>query len=212
MCPQLSDGLANIDGNTTLQPGSVGLKESKPNDSKLQKSSESVSAEEARRVAGLGLLALREMFPTRDMESDLAAKLRLEMMTDIVVEVGYDRFMAAVKKAISISRNRFDCSIFRIRECAGLQYQPPPSPAHRAWSQVRQYVTRHVRRHPEGGWQIEDFVYLGEGDKACVIKAPELPEATKRAVQTIGGWGALATTPDEFWSKRMADFIAVYEE
>jgi hypothetical protein len=167
---------------------------------------------EPEKIAALGWQAVRELFPVREAESDLALKLRLEMLSDIVREAGAERFMAAIKLAVTQSRNRHDVSIFRIRECAGLRYVPEPAPAYKAWQFVTQVKDRHVRRDPEGFYRLEPWYTSNGTDVATVTEVPAIPEPIKRAVQALGGWAALATCPAEFWHQRMKDFISVYNE
>jgi hypothetical protein len=167
-------------------------------------------------IASVGLQCVREIFPARETESDLAVRLRIEMLTDIVVEVGAERFLAAVKKAITISNNRFDCTIKKIREAAGLRYAPDPSPAHKAWQLVVEVVQKHVRRGPEGSFRLEPY-YAIDGQyedpaAASIYPVPLIPEPTLRAVRCIGGWGALAVCPPEFWHQKLKDFVSVYDE
>ena len=147
----------------------------------------------------------------REQESDLAVKLRLEMMTDIAMEVGAERFMAAVKQAITLSRHRYDCSIARIRECAGLHQGSVMSPAMKAWADVTEIVEKHVRRSPEGGWRLEDH-YEQRGGVWWTTPVPTISPAMLRAVKMIGGWAALAQTDPAYWNQRMRDFCAAYQE
>lgn len=162
-------------------------------------------------IASLGLTAIREIFPTRETESELAVRLRIEMLSDIVREVGPERFMAAVKKAITMSHNRFDCTIRRIRECAGVAVVAEPAPAYKAWQFVTEIVHRHVRRW-ENGWRLEPWYTSNGTDVATVTEVPPIPEPIKRAVQAIGGWGMLAACDPQYWPQRMKDFVNLYEE
>ena len=90
-------------------------------------SSSNVSSIENERVAAVGLAMVREFFPTNQPESDAAARLRIELLAEVVAVVGPDRFRQAVRDAIAVSRSRWDCSVVRIREMAGLRYEPPQS-------------------------------------------------------------------------------------
>ena len=137
--------------------------------------------------------------------------LRLEMLTDIVNEVGAERFLAAVKKAIAMTNNRYDCTIRKIRTCAGPRDVQPTAPAYKAWQTVTEIVQKHVRRAPEGHWRLETC-YVCCDAETSVTPVPVIPEPILRAVRCIGGWGAIATCPAEFWHQRMKDFVSVYEE
>jgi hypothetical protein len=163
-------------------------------------------------IASLGLTAIREIFPARETESELAVRLRIELLSDIVREVGDERFMAAVKRAITMSHNRYECTIRRIRECAGVAVLPEPAPAYKAWQFVTQVKDRHVRRDPEGFYRLEPWYTSNGTDVATVTEVPVIPEPIKRTVQALGGWGALASCPAEFWSQRLKEFVQLYEE
>ena len=175
------------------------------------KLSESSRPEE---IASIGLQCVREIFPIKDhTESDLAVRLRIEMLTDIVLEVGAERYLAAVKKAITISHNRYDVTIKKIRECAGLRFVPEPAPAYKAWQFVTEVRDRHVRRAPEGHWRLEPWYRVQEGSLTVVaVDPPPIPAPVQRAVQALGGWGALAMCPKEYWYQRLKDFVNVYDE
>lgn len=154
---------------------------------------------------------IREIFPVRETESDLAVRLRIELLTDIVVEVGPERFLSAVKDAIKLSDSRYHCTIRRIRQCAGLREMKYVDPAYKAWQFVTDVVQKHIRRGPEGNYRFEPHVRL-EGDKAISEPIPVISDAIQKAVRAMGGWQALANTPPEFWAQRMKDFVAMYEE
>lgn len=162
-------------------------------------------------MAAIGVIAIKEMFPTQQPESDAAAKLRLELMGEIVEAVGPDAFVAAVRKAISISKSRWDCSVARVRECAGLSNAPEPSPAMKAWALVTDVVRRHVRPGAEGGYVLEPYVYRRDGE-VHTFAVPTISEPVASAVRCLGGWGALWSTDPAYWPQRMRDFCAVYDD
>ena len=161
-------------------------------------------------VAAVGLQIVREIFPVREKESDLATRLRLEMLVDVVNAVGPDRFLEAVKQAITISDSRYHCTIRKIRQCAGLKEPKFVDPAYAAWELVTEIVKKHVRRTDEDGYRMEPYVYL-DGDKAVTKPIPTIPDPVLKAVRALGGWQALATTPPEFWAQRMKDFVNLYQ-
>jgi|SRR5579863_4578642 len=164
------------------------------------------------RVAAIAYSLIREVFPTaQNNDSDVAVKLRLELLADIVREIGPEHFMAAIKQAVSISANRYECSIKRVRECAGLKTTPEPNPAMRAWLLVIDVVHRHVRPGPDGGYRLESSVIF-QGGEYITIPVPTIPEPVSRAVRAIGGWGALVETEPAYIAQRMRDFCAVYSE
>ena len=169
------------------------------------KLTESSTAEE---VASMGLTAVREIFPIKDQESTLAVRLRIEMLTDIVNEVGPEKFLAAIKKAITMSSHRYDCSIRKIRECAGLKEK---NPAIEAWKFVTEVMQKHLRPAPEGHYHLEPWVRNEDG-KFVTDPVPVIPESVKDAVRAIGGWQALALTSPEYLHQRMKDFINLFEE
>lgn len=162
-------------------------------------------------MAALGVIAIKEMFPTQQPESDAAAKLRLELMGEIVEAVGPDAFVSAVRKAISISKSRWDCSVARVRECAGLSNAPPLAPAIKAWNLVTEVVRHHVRPGSEGGYVLEPYVYRREGE-VHTLSVPTIPEPVLTAVRCLGGWGSLWSTDPAYWPQRMRDFCAVYDD
>jgi len=157
------------------------------------------------------MVMVKEMFPVNQQESDAAAKLRVELLAEVVDAVGPEAFLAAVKKAISISKGRYDCTVSRIRDCAGLQHVPDPSPAMKAWATVTEIVQRHVREAPEGGIRLEPYVYR-RGDEVLEVPVPAIPEPMARALRSLGGWKALMDTEPAYWSQRMRDFCGAYQE
>ena len=175
-------------------------------------------------MAALGLTAIREIFPAREPESDLAAALRLELLTDIVNLVGPERYLEAVKKAITMSSSRYDCTVRKIRFCAGLKESKPVDPAVSAWKLVTDIVRKHVRLGPEGQYRLEPYYAIdgksddptAEPEKSLptfsIYPVPEIPEAVQEAVRALGGWRALANTLPEFWHAKMKDFLTLYEE
>jgi len=164
---------------------------------------------ENERVAAVGLAAIREMFPTNQPESDAAARLRIELLAEIVALVGPDRYQRAVRDAIAVSRSRWDCSVARIREMAGLRYEPPQSRVAAAWDFTCQTFLNHARLDPEGRYRLEEKVVLRDG-VAEVTPIPDVPLAVWRAVQAMGGWSALADPSN--WSFRFKDFKELYCE
>lgn len=158
------------------------------------------------KAAAVGTLYVKELFPVATPESDMAAKLRLELMTEIAAEVGPENFLRAVRKAISLSRSRYDCTIRRIRECAGLSVEPE-SPAAAAWSLVTRVFDDHCRLGWDGNYHLEKKVVL-VNDRAKVMEVPEVSEAAMRAIRGLGGWGALADR--SAWSYRYRDFKELY--
>lgn len=158
---------------------------------------------------------MRELFPVSQEESDFALKLRLELLAKIVLKVGAENFIAAVKLAISQSRGRYDVTILRISECAGITRTAEPSPAMKAWAIVAYIVRNHVKQAPEGGWRLETHVvgrFLDGEWKHHEEPVPFVPLPIKNAVNALGGWAALAETEPVYWSQRMRDFTAVYDE
>jgi hypothetical protein len=157
----------------------------------------------------MGIAMTREMFPTNQPESDAAARLRIELLAEVVAIVGSERFLRAVKDAIAVSRSRWDCSVSRIREMAGLRYEPPQSRVAAAWNFATQTFLNHARLDPEGRYRLEEKVVLRDG-VAEVTPIPEVPQAVWRAVQALGGWSALADTSN--WSYRFKDFKELYRD
>lgn len=159
------------------------------------------------KAAAVGTLYVKELFPVATPESDMAAKLRLELMTEIAAEVGPENFLRAVRKAISLSRSRYDCTIRKIRECAGLPVEPE-SPAAVAWSLVTRVFEDHCRLSWNGTYCLEEKVVIAK-DGIKVTEVPEVPEAAMRVIRGLGGWGALADR--SAWSYRFRDFKELYQ-
>jgi hypothetical protein len=172
------------------------------------KSAELSNNEKAAAVAWQGC---REIFPVQNPESDFALRLRLKLMAQIVDEIGQDRFMEAVEKAISVSFGRYAVSPARIRECAGLRWTPPPSPAAQAWALVTQVFIDHCRTDENGNYRLEEKIVNVNG-VARVFAVPELSPAIKRAIQGLGGWAGLAEAWPEYWSGKLRDFRELYHE
>ena len=152
---------------------------------------------------------VREFFPTNQPESLAATALRLELLTEVVATVGPERFLRAVKDAIAVSRNRWDCSVARIREMAGIRHEPPQSRVAAAWEFATQTFINHCRLDPEGRYRLEEKVVL-HNSVAEVTPVPLIPPAILRAIQALGGWSALADTSN--WSYRFKDFRELFHE
>lgn len=163
-------------------------------------------------MAGVAWQLVREFFSNAPPESDAALKMRIELLAEIVQAVGPDRFNEAVKGALRLARSRYDVTVSRIREQAGLHHVNQLTPAAKAWIFVTMVVARHVRRDPEGGYRLEPFVYIDKQGNTVREFAPEIPEPVARAVRTMGGWGALAQTDAQYWGQRMREFRDLYEE
>lgn len=137
--------------------------------------------------------------------------MRLELLADLVREVGAERFMAAVRQTITISKSRWECTVARVREMAGLRYVAQPSPAALAWETVTRVFIDHCRPDENGRYRLEEKVVLVDG-KAHVIPVPEIPASVLRAVQGLGGWGGLAEAWPTFWQMKLKDFRDLYHE
>lgn len=161
------------------------------------------------KVAAVGLTLIREFFPIQQSESDLATRVRLELLAEIVAEVGEAKFIAAVKQTLKISRNRYECTVLRIRECCGLPWTPPLSPASAAWAFATKVFTEHARTNAEGQYVLEPRYTRSEG-KVTITPPPHIPASVKRAIDAMGGWGALADR--SVWGYRMRDFRDLYAE
>lgn len=167
------------------------------------------------KVAAVAWTCVREMFPVANTESDYSVKLRLKLMAQIVDEIGQDRFMLALEKAISISQRRYDVSIQRIRECAGLRYVAPPTAVALAWEFVMKVWVEHCRTDENGNYRLENK-YLKttspNGDSFSAIPPPEIPPAIKRALRSLGGWAAIAEAWPEYIGQKYNQFKEFYRE
>jgi hypothetical protein len=145
------------------------------------------------------------------MESDEAFKARVVFLREIVDEVGADRFIEAVKQAIRISEFRSQVSIGRIRRLCGLDVTEPTTPAVQAWHLVTTVTTRFVRRDVNGNAVLEPRVTLSEQRMAIIEQVPNIPDAVQRAVNMLGGWGALSDAyATGWWSQRWQSFRESY--
>lgn len=163
------------------------------------------------RLAAVGLTLIREMFPTQQAESDEAAKLRLELMAEIAETVGEQRFVQAVRAAIKVSHRRWDVSVARVREMAGLRWTPEPSPAAKAWQFVTDTFLNHVRTNEQGNYVLEEKTVNRDG-KAQVTPIPEIPPAISRALRALGGWAAIAEAFPEYHTQKWSQFRDFYYE
>lgn len=152
---------------------------------------------------------VREMFPQQNNESDASVRVRLELLGKVIAEVGEKKFIQAVKQAISISKFRYDVTVQRIRECAGLYYLPPLSPYAEAWRIATRIFLDHCRADSNGNYVLEPK-YTRSGDKVVIIPVPPVPEAILRTIQALGGWESLADR--SAWSYRYRDFRELYCE
>jgi hypothetical protein len=170
----------------------------------------SPSSEDAAKVAWQ---AAREIFPSQNKESEFSLRLRIKLMAQICEEIGPDRFMEAVEKAISVSFGRYAVSPAKIRECAGLKWTPPPSAAATAWQFVTDFYLNHVRPDPKGtGNYVFEEKIVNFGGVARVFPVPEIPPAVSRAIRAIGGWAAIAEAWPEFIGQRYGQFKEFYHE
>jgi hypothetical protein len=164
------------------------------------------------KVAIAGWQLVREMFPiTNHNESDASLKLRAELFGRIVEEVGEERFIEALKQAISVSQRRYDVTVARVREFAGLKYIQPISATAEAWRFVTQIFLDHVRMDGNGNYMLEPKV-INHAGHCHLIAPPKIPKAVKNAVVAIGGWAALADSYPNYWAVRYKEFKEIYKE
>ncbi len=171
----------------------------------------SAYSNEAMKLAAVAISLIREVFPMQQAESDEAAKLRLDLMAELAEEVGEQRFVRAVRDTIKVSHRRWDCSIARVREMAGLRWQPPPSATAKAWEFVTQVFIDHCRTDANGNYVLEDKI-VNMGGIARVFHVPEIPSAVKRAIQGLGGWAAIAEAWPEYHGQRYKQFQEFFYE
>lgn len=136
--------------------------------------------------------------------------MRLKLLGQLVDEIGETRYMRAIEKAISISHNRWQVTVARIRECAGLYYVPPRQPAAVAWAHIIQVFIDHVRTDGNGNYVLEEKVRNVDG-KAVVTPVPAVPAASLRAIRSLGGWAAIAEAWPEYTAQRFREFKDLYE-
>jgi hypothetical protein len=163
------------------------------------------------KLATVGTALIDETFPSNQKMSDEAAKLRLELLAELAEQVGEQRFVRAVRDTIKVSHRRWDCSVARVREMAGLKWTPPPSPAAQAWELVTKVFIDHCRTDGDGNYRLEEKT-VNYGGTARVFPVPEISPAIKKAVQCLGGWAALAESWPEYWQAKFKDFREFYQE
>lgn len=159
----------------------------------------------------MAIALINETFPVQQAMSEEAMQLRLEMLAEIAEQVGEQQFVQAVRNAIKVSHRRWDCSIARIREMAGLRYTPEPSASAKAWELVTRVFIDNCRTDMNGNYRLEEKIVNFNG-VARVFAVPEISPAIKRAIQGLGGWAALAESWPEYWSAKLRDFRELYYE
>lgn len=171
--------------------------------------SDSFSSNE--KIAAVAWQTVRELFPVANNESDYAVRLRVKLMSQIIDEVGQEKFTEAVEMAISVSQRRYDVSVARIRECADLRYVPPITPVARAWQFVTQTFINHCRLSADGNYRLEDKTIWKDG-VGYITPVPHIPSNIMKAIHCLGGWAALAESYPEYWTAKLRDFRDFYEE
>ena len=135
--------------------------------------------------------------------------MRLELLAELAQEIGEQRFVRAVRDTIKVSHRRWDCSIARVREMAGLKWTTPISAASEAWTLATQVFIDYARIDAEGAYRLEPK-YVRRDGKVFVTQAPEVSSAILRAIQSMGGWGCLSDRSN--WSYRYKDFKEIFVE
>jgi len=144
------------------------------------------------------------------MESDEALSVRIVFLKEIIDKVGIDKFNEAVKEAIRISEFRSQVTIGRIRRLCGLSMAEPPSPAAEAWVLVTEVVQKFVQRDVHGNAVLEPRVIVSKQHMALMEEVPNIPDAVQKAVDFMGGWGALQDAHPTWWNQRWSVFKDVY--
>lgn len=139
--------------------------------------------------------------------SDEAARLTITMLADVAVEIGQERFHAAILKAIETCERR--PTVATIRRIAGVNpvLDERAVAMAAAWSLVTDVVQRHVARDSNGNAYLSPFIAWQEGSGYHVEKpVPAIPESVRRAVVNLGGWGALADAHPIWWAQKFTQF------
>lgn len=177
--------------------------------------SSNVSRAKARAAAISGWQLIREMLTAPNIESDEALAARMVFLEEIVMEVGVERFHAAIREVVRTKKNRYEVSVAYIRECAGLSLALPANPAVVAWETVTDVIKNHVGRDPNGALTMRTKVTidLSSGRPVSVIKpVPEITPDVQRVVDLMGGWGAMAEAHPAWWAQRYQMFCQLYRE
>lgn len=182
--------------------------------SELQKqdSSQSVSnssgSSELRARVALEWQMVREMI-AGPLVSDEAAQLTITMMVDVAVEIGQERFHAAILKAIETCERR--PTVATIRRIAGVngRLEAQQEATASAWELVTKIVTRHIGRDAEGNVRLQGHL-IRDGEVFREEPVPEIPEGVRRAVIAMGGWSSLADSHPTFWGARWSHWKELY--
>lgn len=144
--------------------------------------------------------------------SDEAARLTITMLTDVAVEIGQERFHAAILKAIETCERR--PTVATMRRLAGVSpvLDERAQAVVSAWSLVTDVVQRHVARDQHGNAYLAPFIAWSEGGGYHVEQpVPEIPECVRRVVVNLGGWGALAESYPVWWSQKFMLFKELFQ-
>lgn len=202
MYPAQPDGSTSTDSPMTQPAGDAALSLRHGNQNAIRLS-------ESYNKAAAAVALIREMFPIQGhlQESDVAARLRVDLMAEILIVVGEEKFMEGVRRAISLSKSRYDCSIRKIRDCCGLS--DPLNAAAKAWTLVVFVFEHHCRIDHNGNYRLEDAI-INRGGLIQRMPAPEIPPAAMAAVRALGGWAALDDR--SLWGIKYRDFCSLYTD
>lgn len=142
--------------------------------------------------------------------SDEAAKLYVDMLTAIAVEVGQMHFHRTILKAIETCDRRPTIAMFR--KLAGLngRLDVHQEATAKAWELITHIVSRHIGRDGEGNCQLKTWLERTDGGVFIEHRVPEMSVATRRAVAALGGWAALVESRPTFWSQKFQMFREIY--
>jgi hypothetical protein len=151
---------------------------------------------------------LREMVPG-PLPSKQADALTLDMLEAIARDIGTTRFHEIILKAIETCERRPTIAV--LRRLAGIndRLDSNADALARSWELVTLIGTRHIGRDGEGNAVLQPRVYR-DGEVWREDPIPDIPEGIRRAIRTLGGWGALSDSHPQWWGQRWTQWKELY--
>lgn len=76
---------------------------------------------------------------------------------------------------------------------------------------VTTIVRNHVSRNADGHVSLESKVMIRDG-VVTVIPVPQVSDSIRRAVDLLGGWGAMREAWPQWWNQRFTQFMAIFKD
>lgn len=173
--------------------------------------SSSVSSSELRLWVAGETQMLRELI-AGPLQSDAAAKLTLDMMTQIAVEVGQEKFHLALLQIVNTYERRPANIVATMRKVLGLnpRLDAEAQSVAEAWELVTGVVSRHVKFDVEGNAYLSNHVSRVDGKTYSSTECPDIPPSILHAVACMGGWKALHADRELWWGQRFQTFKTLW--